>query len=221
MAGALSSTMRSSARILLFVLALMSAPAAFADEPASRDEALAALASDETTARLEAIVWLANHGAMADAPRLHELLRDANPLVRDYSERALWAIWGHSGDTGIDELLARGIDEMQAGEHAAAIATFSEVIRLKPDFAEGWNKRATVYYLAGEYDKSIADCMEVLKRNPGHFGALAGLGQVYVQLERYEEALGWFRKALQVNPNMLGVEFNIKRIEQLLAAQRT
>ena len=215
--------MRSSspAGVVLLALALMmSLPAASADEPASRDQALAALASDETTARLEAIVWLANHGAMADAPRLHELLRDANPLVRDYSGRALWAIWSHSGDAGIDERLARGVEEMQAGDHVAAIATFSEVIRLKPDFAEGWNKRATVYYLAGEYEKSIADCAEVLKRNPGHFGALAGLGEIYVQLERYEEALGWFRRALQVNPNMIAVEFNIKSIEQLLAEQR-
>jgi len=215
--------MRSSSRptVLLFVLALMiSASTAFADEPQSREAALAALASEETSARLEAIVWLANHGAMADAPRLHELLRDAKPLVRDYSERALWAIWSHSGDAGVDELLGRGVEEMQAGEHAAAIATFSKVIGLKPDFAEGWNKRATVYYLAGEYEKSIADCAEVLKRNPGHFGALAGLGQVYVQLERYEEALGWFRKALQVNPNMRGVQFNVRGIEQLLAEKR-
>src|SRR5690349_20276769 len=157
----------SLARVLFFVLALLiSASATFADEPPSRAAALAELASGETTARLEAIVWLANHGAMADAPRLQELLRDANPLVRDYSERALWAIWSRSGDTGVDELLARGVEEMQAGEHAAAIASFSEVIRLKPDFAEGWNKRATVYYLAGEYEKSIADCAEVLKRNP-------------------------------------------------------
>jgi len=223
MAGAVSSLMRSSSRptVLLFVLALMiSASTAFADEPQSREAALAALASEETSARLEAIVWLANHGAMADAPRLHELLRDAKPLVRDYSERALWAIWSHSGDAGVDELLGRGVEEMQAGEHAAAIATFSKVIGLKPDFAEGWNKRATVYYLAGEYEKSIADCAEVLKRNPGHFGALAGLGQVYVQLERYEEALGWFRKALQVNPNMRGVQFNVRGIEQLLAEKR-
>jgi tetratricopeptide (TPR) repeat protein len=213
-------SLRNGAIVLLAAALTAAGPAAFPAEPASRNEALAALAAEETTARLEAIVWLANHGAMGDAPRLHQLLRDANPLVRDYSGRALWAIWSHSGDAGIDELLARGVEEMQAGEHAAAIATFSEVIRRKPDFAEGWNKRATVYYLAGEYEKSIADCAQVLKRNPGHFGALAGLGQVYVQLERYEEALGWFRKALQVNPNMLGVEFNIKGIEALLKERR-
>ena len=89
-----------------------------------------------------------------------------------------------------------------------------------PEFAEGWNKRATVYYLAGEYRQSIADCAEVLKRNPRHFGALSGLGLIYMRLERYDEALAWSRKALEVNPNMLGVEFNIKHLERLLAEKR-
>jgi tetratricopeptide (TPR) repeat protein len=94
------------------------------------------------------------------------------------------------------------------------------VVKRKPAFAEGWNKRATVYYLAGQYQNSIADCAEVLKRNPRHFGALSGLGQIYMQLERYDDALAWFRKALEVNPNMLGVEFNLRAIERRLAEKR-
>lgn len=169
---------------------------------------------------MEAIVWLVNHGTMADAPRLYERLHDESALVRDYAERGLWALWSRSGDAGIDRLMARGVDEMQSGEHGKAIATFSEVVKRKPEFAEGWNKRATVYYLAGEMEKSIADCNEVLKRNPGHFGALSGLGQIYMQLEDYDRSLEWFRKALEVNPNMLGVEFNIKSIEMRLKEKR-
>lgn len=169
---------------------------------------------------MEAIVWLASHGTMADAPRLHERLRDESAIVRDYAEQGLWALWSRAGDKPIDELMARGVGEMQAGKLKAAIATFSEVVKRKPDFAEGWNKRATVYYLAGEYQKSIADCDQVLKRNPAHFGALSGLGQIYFQMERYDDALAWYRKALEVNPNMLGVEFNIKRIESLRKERR-
>ena len=169
---------------------------------------------------MEAIVWLANHGRMPDAQLLHERLRDESALVRDYAERALWALWSRSGDAAIDELMAQGIEQMQTGAHQAAIATFSEVVKRKPDFAEGWNKRATVLYLVGDYQKSIADCDEVLKRNPGHFGALSGLGQIYTRLERYDDALAWFRKALDVNPNMLGVEINIKSIEMLQKEKR-
>jgi tetratricopeptide (TPR) repeat protein len=208
--------LRSSA--LLIAIAL--APAALPEPPKSRQQALAQLASSETTARLEAIVWLANYGAMADTPQLDALLHDDNALVREYAEQGLWALWSRSGDAAIDRQMARGVQEIDAQDYKGAIATFSEIVRRKPEFAEGWNKRATVYYLAGEFGKSIADCGEVLKRNPRHFGALSGLGLVYTHLQRYEEALAWYRKALDVNPNMLGVEFNIKRIERLRQEKR-
>src|SRR6266850_1187232 len=109
---------------------------------------------------------------------------------------------------------------MQEGRHAEAIGILSDVVKRKPAFAEGWNRRATAYYLAGEYDKSLADCAEVLKRNPPHFGALSGMGQIYTKLEQHEKALEWFRRALEVNPNMVGVEFNIKEVEELLKEKR-
>jgi tetratricopeptide (TPR) repeat protein len=208
-------------RIVLLATALtLVASAAFPAEPKSREQALAALRSAETTARMEAIVWLANHGRMADTALLDERLRDESLAVREYAERGLWALWSRSGDPTLDQVMARGVEEMQAGNHPAAIATFSEVVKKKPEFAEAWNKRATVYYLAGDLKRSIADCAEVLKRNPHHFGALSGLGQIYLQLEDYEKSLGWFRKALEANPNMVGVEFNIRGIEALLKEKR-
>jgi tetratricopeptide (TPR) repeat protein len=211
----------SRTRIVLLAVALTAWTAsAFPEPPNSRGQALAALASAETTERLEAIVWFANHGRMSDAPLLDRRLRDQNGLVREYAERALWALWSRSGDGAIDTLMARGVDQMQAQDYPAAIATFGEVVKRRPDFAEGWNKRATVYYLAGQYAQSIADCAEVLKRNPRHFGALSGLGMIYSALERYQEALAWYRKALEVNPNMLGVELNIEGIEALLKEKR-
>jgi len=117
-------------------------------------------------------------------------------------------------------VMAQGVEEMQDGRHAEAIATFSEVIRRRPAFAEAWNKRATVYYLAGEYRKSLADCDEVLKRNPLHFGAISGYGEIHFRLEDYEKAISWWRRALEVNPNMVGVELNIKGAEQLLKQRR-
>ena len=94
------------------------------------------------------------------------------------------------------------------------------MIRQKPDFAEGWNKRATVLFLAGEFMRSLADCHEVMKRNPLHFGALAGYGQIYFQLEQYERAIEYWKRALQVNPNMPGVESNLKAAEQLINERR-
>ena len=205
--------------LLVSGLTLASLPA-FPEPPKDRPQALAALSSADAATRAEAIVWVANLGAMADAPLLHERLRDESPFVRGFAERGLWLLWGRSGDAAIDALMARGSEEMQAGALRQSIATFSEVIKKKPDFAEGWNRRATAYYLSGQFRRSLADCDEVLKRNPAHFGAISGVGQIYTRLQDYDKALAWFRRALDVNPNMLGVEFNIQEVEQLLKERR-
>jgi len=208
-------------RMLLLALALTTAAVpAFPEPPRSRGEALAALKSDDAATRAEAVVWIANRGSAADDTLLHERLRDDSGFVRSYAEQALWLLWSRSGEREIDALMARGVEEMQAGRHAEAIAVFSRVISRKPDFAEGWNKRATVHYLAGEHRKSLADCEEVLKRNPRHFGALSGAGMVNVALEQYEEAQRWLRRALEVNPNMVGVELELLRLEERLKDKR-
>ena len=206
--------------VLLAVALTAAAPRAFPQAPQTRVEALGALASPDAATRAEAVVWLANRGGMEDALLLHERLRDESSFVRGFAEQGLWLLWSRSGNAEIDRLMAFGSQAMQAGRHSEAIGVFSRIIETKPEFAEGWNRRATVYYLAGQYDKSIADCHEVLKRNPRHFGALSGMGQIHVQLEDYENALRWYRRALEVNPNMLGVEMNIRLLEEKLKDQR-
>ena len=201
-------------------LTLTCAPLAAFPAPQNRAEALAALEDVVAERRAEAIVWIADHGRTADQPLLLKHLRDADGIVRGFAEQGLWRLWSRSGEPAIDRLMAAGAELMQSGRHDEAIAAFSEVIRRKPAFAEGWNKRATVYFLAGDYPRSLADCHEVMKRNPFHFGALSGYGQIYVQLEQYDKALDYWRRALKVNPNMPGVESNIREIEELLARQR-
>lgn len=203
-----------------FVALTSAAGSVFPAPPADRAQALAWLEDPVTERRAEAVTWVANHGAMQDAGLLKKRLRDESPFVRGFAEQGLWLLWSRSGDPAIDRLMARGVDEMQAGRHRDSIATFSEVIARRPDFAEGWNKRATVHFLAGEHHKSIADCDEVIKRNPDHFGALAGYGQIYFALQDYQKALEAWRRALEVNPNMLGVEINIKGVEQLIRQKR-
>jgi len=206
---------------LAVVLALtLAAGPAFPQPPATRAEALAALEDPVTERRAEAVVWVANHGSMQDTPLLMKRLHDESPFVRGFAERGLWLLWSRSGDADIDRVMARGVEAMQAGNHAAAVKLFSEVILRKPEFAEGWNKRATVHYLAGDLRRSLADCDEVLRRNPAHFGALSGYGQIYFQLEEYDQAIAWWRRALAVNPNMLGVEINLRHAEELLREKR-
>ena len=109
---------------------------------------------------------------------------------------------------------------MQQEKLADAEDLFGRVIETKPDFAEGWNKRATVYYLMGEYQKSLADCDEVMKRNPYHFGALSGYGMIYLQLDQPAKALDYFQRALKVNPNLDSINETVERLKPLLIQRR-
>ncbi|HEY6513693.1 MAG TPA: tetratricopeptide repeat protein [Burkholderiaceae bacterium] len=185
----------------LLSLALLCAGVAAAAEM-SREQALQALGQPDTGTRLAAVNRLAEIGQMSDADRLLGRLGDADPDVRDAAAQAMWRIWSRSGDPAIDQLFARGVEQMQGGEHERALTVFDDIVARKPDFAEGWNKRATLYFLLGRNRESLKDCDEVLKRNPNHFGALSGAGQIHLQLGNPQLALEFFRRALKVNPNL-------------------
>jgi len=154
-----------------------------------RSEAVAGLENADVRQRAAAVIYIARTGVAADGPLLVKRLTDDSPVVRELAQSGVWQVWSRSGDAETDRMLASGTRQMGAGQLKEAIEAFSRVIRRTPGFAEGWNKRATAYYLGGEYQKSLADCAEVIKRNPQHFGALSGYGQIYVQLEDYEKAL--------------------------------
>jgi len=188
---------------------------AFPQALENRETAVTALHDADPQRRLQGIVWIAENGRFADADLLHERLRDEEPVLRQVAEKGLWAIWERSGNPETDRLLARGTEIMELGAYAEAIDAFSEVIHRAPDFAEGWNMRATAYFLAGEYRKSIADCEEVFKRNPKHFGALSGNGQNWLALGELDKSLEYLKRALEVNPNLDGVAQIIRKIDAL------
>lgn len=185
-----------------------------------REQASRALASTDVSTRRVAATQLGEVGRMADVAALVKALRDRDQATRAIAEAAIWEIWGRSGDVEIDELYVKGLELLRYGAAGEAIKTFSIIIGRKPDFAEGWNKRATAYYAIGEFEKSLRDCEEVVKRNPLHFGALAGYGLIYTQLSQPERALDYFKRALKINPNMHGVAQNIELLEQRGKAQR-
>ena len=149
----------------LLSVAVWAASAAHAADM-NREQALQAIEQPEASTRLAAVNRLAEIGQMADADRLLGRLGDADPQVRDSAAQAMWRIWSRSGDPAIDQLFARGVESMQAGEYEQALAVFHGIVARKPDFAEGWNKRATLYFLLGRNRESLKDCDEVLKRNP-------------------------------------------------------
>ena len=211
-------------KLILLAIALAclvpAVPAAAAEPHLTRAQARAALKNADPQERRRGALGLGLAGRMEDVPMLVAALGDTDEVVREIAEEALWTVWSRSGDARVDELFKRGVSEMNAEHFNEAIATFTRIIELKPDFAEGWNKRATAYYLAGEYRRSLADCDQVMKRNPQHFGALSGYGQIYLQLDRPDKALEYFRRALAVNPNMDAVQSMVERLEELEARRR-
>jgi tetratricopeptide (TPR) repeat protein len=157
---------------------------------------------------------------MADLPALAAALRDADPIVRGFVESAMWSVWSRSGDADVDRLFAIGVEQMSQRQLGVAVETFTRVIERRPDFAEGWNKRATVYFMLGDHQRSLADCDEVMARNPFHWGALSGYGMIYMQLDQPARAIDYLEKALAVNPNLDQVAQTLEALKSMLLQRR-
>lgn len=124
----------------------------------------------------------------------------------------IWSIWLDSDDGVSDELMRRGVAAMRAGRHDLALEQFNLLVKHEPNFAEGWNKRATVLYAMGQFRSSIEDIKRVLALEPRHFGALSGLGMCYEALGEEEAARNAYNLALNANPHLSRVR---KRVEHL------
>ena len=135
-------------------------------------------------------------------------------------DRRIWLLWLHSDDKAVNRLMAQGVIAMQRGALDRALARFDEITRRAPDFAEGWNKRATVFYMMGRHRESVADVQQVLNLEPRHYGALSGLGMILVALGREEDALEWLRRALEVNPYLDGIRLLVEEIGERLKGKR-
>lgn len=137
------------------------------------------------------------------------VLKSEDRALAATAEAILWRSWCRSGDAEIDRIFRTGVEAMQQEKLAEAEALFSRVVDLKPEFAEGWNKRATVRYLRQNFAGSIADCQETLARNPNHFGAASGQGLCHLSLHEYREAAICFRRALEIHPHLTAVRHNL------------
>jgi tetratricopeptide (TPR) repeat protein len=137
-------------------------------------------------------------------------LRGDDAAAAARAANALWQMWHRSGDTELDRVLRQGIEALERQDLRTAEATFTLLIEAAPAFAEGWNKRATVRYMAEDYAASIADCQETLARNPHHFGALSGQGLCHLMLGQYDEAALLFRRTLAVHPHLSSARSNLR-----------
>ena len=154
----------------------------------------------------------------ADAARLDELFGELKQPGREDWQRIeaeIGKIWSRSGSPAMDLLLARGNAEIAAEEYPAAVAHLSALVDHAPDFAEGWNARATAFYMMGEYSLAIGDVEHVLVLNPRHFGALAGLAAMFESMDEPALALKAIHQVQALNPNRPNVNDAAKRLERM------
>jgi tetratricopeptide (TPR) repeat protein len=142
-----------------------------------------------------------------------DALKGGDPELAATAEAILWRTWCRSGDSAADRIFRAGVEAMQQHKLEEAEGLFSRVIELKPGFAEGWNKRATVRFMRRNFAGSIADCQETLARNPNHFGAASGQGLCHLSRGEFREAAVCFRRALEIHPHLNAVRHNLALAE--------
>ncbi|MCU0899130.1 MAG: tetratricopeptide repeat protein [Cypionkella sp.] len=164
-------------------------------------------------------VFLGGGAVSAQAPLddLFDKLKSADARAASRLEREIWNEWSKSGSPAMDLLLQRGRDALANGDTTEAIGHLTALTDHAPDFAEGWNARATAFFQAGQFGPSIADIARTLTLNPRHFGAMAGLGAIYEELDNPEKALAIYRAALAIHPNLGGVSEAVERLEAEVA----
>ena len=151
---------------------------------------------------------------------LFKELKTNNSDITYSIEQKIWNIWStHPTDNKLTLRLEEGSKLVVNKQLSKAIEIFTEVINKDPNWAEAWNKRATVYYIIGKFQKSQKDIDKVLKLEKRHFGALAGQGLVNIQLQNYEKAIKSYEKAQKVYPAMESPKTMIKEINELIKKQ--
>jgi tetratricopeptide (TPR) repeat protein len=136
-------------------------------------------------------------------------------------ERRIWRIWIATDDPEASRLMAEGTQAMALGRLKQARDRFDLLVALEPDFAEAWNKRATVHYLMGDYVASVHDIQQTLALERRHFGALSGLGMIYEAIGRPSAALRSFEAALAINPHLDATRQRIEELRRELEGSRT
>ena len=135
-------------------------------------------------------------------------------------ELKIWNIWStHPSQENLTQLLAKGSNLMSEQKFNKAYETFTIVVGVDPNWAEGWNKRATVLYMLGRYQESQEDIDEVLKLEKRHFGALSGQGLVQIELKNYERAINSYKEVQKIYPSMMSPKIMIPQLKELIKSE--
>jgi tetratricopeptide (TPR) repeat protein len=163
---------------------------------------------------------------MADqtSPMLDELFsqlkREASPEEVAQIEQKIWKVWGFAENTKAHAPFAKGVVSMSAGSLRDAYGYFRDVTSIAPEFAEGWNKLATVEFYLGEYEASVRNIQRTLVLEPRHFGALSGLALIYEATGQPAQALDVLNQVKEIYPSMPGIDTRMQMLQDAIAAKK-
>ncbi len=146
---------------------------------------------------------------------LFDCLQEAqNDVEIQHVEAQIWEIWLESGSPQLNYLMEKGGAALQQKDYSQAIECFGQIINLNPDFAEGWNKRATAYFLRGDYKASLNDIEETLRLEPRHFGAISGMISIYMMIHDLKGALKSYKMLQEIYPLHKDIAQQIKNLQK-------
>jgi tetratricopeptide (TPR) repeat protein len=149
-----------------------------------------------------------------------DLKKAKSQAVAEGVASRIWEAWNNSESASINLLMQWSQEAMDKQKFPVALDFLDQVVVLKPTYAEGWNRRATLHFMMNNYSKSMADIDKTLQLEPRHFGALAGMGHIFLALERKELALRAYERALNVYPMMRGVQKQVGEIADALSGSQ-
>ena len=132
------------------------------------------------------------------------------------TESQIWAIWLQHANADVAQLMLVGTQRMNTQRYAEAMVAFNRLTESFPDYAEGWNKRATLHYVLGNLGASVTDIEKTLELEPRHFGALSGLGMIFIQRKELSKAKRAFEDLIEVHPNSPNAKKNLELVEEQL-----
>lgn len=175
-------------------------PGAARRAPPSADRAVKSALPTDPAAELE--------------PLFEQLAQAKTPMESHPLEQRILRIITSSGSPTVDLLLEWADRAIAAKNYPAALDLLDDAVALKPDFAEVYNRRATVYYLLDDYTRSIGDIRRTLALQPRHFGALTGLGAILSEIEETDRARDIYRRALAIAPQLKSVQDALDKLDE-------
>ncbi len=171
-----------------------------------------------------ALLGTATGIAAQDDPHLDELFENL-AVTKDARraqiiEDAIWEVWLDAESASINLLMERSLVALDSEDIPTALSLLNAIVDLRPDFAEGWNKRATLFFLMEDYDQSLADIQKTLELEPRHFGALSGLSSILSAYGEYEKALDVYQQALELNPFLPDSDERIKALSEKVEGRK-